>query len=76
MDWPDDRQLLREFDHDIHNAAKKLCIPVAHIEAGLRSRDWTMPEEINRVVTDAISDLLFTPSLDADENLLREGVAP
>jgi UDP-N-acetylglucosamine 2-epimerase (non-hydrolysing) len=54
--------------------AKKLCIPVAHVEAGLRSRDWTMPEEINRVVTDAISDLLFTPSQDADENLLREGI--
>lgn len=56
--------------------AKKLCIPVAHVEAGLRSRDWTMPEETNRVVTDAVSDLLFTPSRDADENLLREGVQP
>lgn len=56
--------------------AKKLCIPVAHVEAGLRSRDWTMPEEINRVVTDSISDLFFTPSRDADENLLREGVPP
>jgi len=56
--------------------AKKLCIPVAHVEAGLRSRDWTMPEEVNRVVTDAISDLLFTPSLDANDNLLREGVSP
>jgi len=56
--------------------AKKLCIPVAHIEAGLRSRDRTMPEEINRVVTDAISDFLFTPSRDADQNLLREGIPP
>ena len=56
--------------------AKKLCVPVAHVEAGLRSRDWTMPEEINRVVTDSICDLLFTPSHDANENLLREGVAP
>lgn len=55
--------------------AKKLCIAVAHVEAGLRSRDWMMPEEINRVVTDSISDLLFTPSRDADENLLREGIA-
>src|SRR5262245_41948949 len=56
--------------------AKKLVIPIAHIEAGLRSRDWTMPEEVNRVVTDSVSDLLFTPSRDADENLLREGVSP
>jgi UDP-N-acetylglucosamine 2-epimerase (non-hydrolysing) len=54
--------------------AKKLCIPVAHVEAGLRSFDMTMPEEINRKVTDAISDILFTPSQDGDENLLREGV--
>lgn len=54
--------------------AKKLCIPVAHLEAGLRSGDRTMPEEINRIVTDAISDLLWTPSADADENLLSEGV--
>ena len=55
--------------------AKKLCLPVAHLEAGLRSRDRTMPEEINRVVTDAVSDLLWTPSPDADENLAREGVS-
>lgn len=55
-------------------AAKKLCIPVAHLEAGLRSRDRTMPEELNRIVTDALADLLWTPSADADENLKREGV--
>ncbi|HEY5102380.1 MAG TPA: UDP-N-acetylglucosamine 2-epimerase (non-hydrolyzing) [Steroidobacteraceae bacterium] len=52
----------------------KLGIPVVHLEAGLRSRDRSMPEEINRLVTDAISDLLWTPSLDANENLLAEGV--
>ena len=57
-------------------AAKKLGVRVAHLEAGLRSRDWTMPEEVNRIATDAIADLLWTPSPDADENLLREGVAP
>jgi UDP-N-acetylglucosamine 2-epimerase (non-hydrolysing) len=56
--------------------AKKLCLDLAHLEAGLRSGDRTMPEEINRLVTDAISDLLWTPSADADENLRREGVAP
>lgn len=55
--------------------AKKMGIPVAHVEAGLRSRDWTMPEEVNRVVTDSISDYLFTPSQDTDENLLKEGVS-
>lgn len=53
--------------------AKKLHVPVAHVEAGLRSFDETMPEEINRRVTDAISDLLFTPSTDGDENLRQEG---
>jgi UDP-N-acetylglucosamine 2-epimerase (non-hydrolysing) len=53
----------------------KLWIPVVHLEAGLRSRDRRMPEEINRLVTDAISDLLWTPSKDADANLLAEGVA-
>jgi UDP-N-acetylglucosamine 2-epimerase (non-hydrolysing) len=56
--------------------AKKLGLPLAHLEAGLRSRDRTMPEEINRLATDAISDLLWTPSEDADENLRHEGVAP
>ncbi len=55
--------------------AAKLHIPVAHVEAGLRSRDMTMPEEINRLITDAIADLLFTPSEDADDNLRNEGVA-
>lgn len=56
--------------------AAKMLIKVAHIEAGLRSGDRTMPEEINRLVTDALADLLLTPSRDADENLLREGIAP
>ncbi|MEW6125515.1 MAG: UDP-N-acetylglucosamine 2-epimerase (non-hydrolyzing) [Acidobacteriota bacterium] len=55
--------------------AVKLQIKVAHIEAGLRSRDRSMPEEINRIVTDALADLLLTPSPDADENLRSEGVA-
>ncbi len=52
----------------------KLWIPVVHLEAGLRSRDRRMPEEINRLVTDAISDVLWTPSADANENLRAEGV--
>lgn len=54
----------------------KLHIPVGHVEAGLRSFDRRMPEEVNRLVTDQLADLLFTPSLDGDENLAREGVDP
>ncbi|NKB72793.1 MAG: UDP-N-acetylglucosamine 2-epimerase (non-hydrolyzing) [Candidatus Latescibacteria bacterium] len=54
--------------------AAKLHIPVAHVEAGLRSRDRKMPEEINRLVTDAVADFLLTPSRDADANLLAEGI--
>ena len=54
--------------------ASKRGIQVAHVEAGLRSGDWSMPEEINRVVTDRLSDALFTPSPDGDQNLLAEGI--
>ena len=57
-------------------AASKLGVRVAHLEAGLRSFDRSMPEEINRLVTDVLADILWTPSPDADENLLREGIAP
>ena len=53
--------------------AKKLNIKVAHVEAGIRSGDWTMPEEINRIVTDSITDYFFTTSASASENLLRNG---
>lgn len=54
--------------------ATKLGVNVAHVEAGLRSRDWAMPEEVNRVLTDRIADLLLTPSADGDANLLQEGI--
>ena len=54
----------------------KLLVPVGHVEAGLRSLDRTMPEELNRLITDQLSDLLFTPSEDGDQNLLREGIGP
>jgi UDP-N-acetylglucosamine 2-epimerase (non-hydrolysing) len=55
-------------------AAQKLCVPVAHVEAGIRSGDWTMPEEINRLVTDAITNWFFTTSEVANDNLRRAGV--
>lgn len=57
-------------------AAVKLGIKVAHLEAGLRSYDRAMPEEINRILTDAISNYLWTPSEDADANLSKEGISP
>lgn len=54
--------------------AQKCCVPVAHVEAGIRSGDWTMPEEINRMVTDAVSNYFFTTSSVANENLRCAGV--
>jgi UDP-N-acetylglucosamine 2-epimerase (non-hydrolysing) len=54
----------------------KLSIPVGHVEAGLRSFDRAMPEEINRLITDQLADWLFTPSEDGDRNLCREGIHP
>jgi UDP-N-acetylglucosamine 2-epimerase (non-hydrolysing) len=54
--------------------AQKLCVPVAHVEGGIRSGDWTMPEEINRMVTDSITNWFFTTSETANENLRRTGV--
>ena len=55
-------------------SAQKLGVPVAHVEAGIRSGDWTMPEEINRLVTDSITDWFFTTSENANQNLRRCGV--
>jgi len=55
-------------------AAQKLCIPVAHVEAGIRSYDWSMPEEINRMVTDSITNWFFTTSEVANQNLCRLGI--
>ena len=56
-------------------AAQKLCVPVAHVEAGIRSGDWTMPEEINRMATDAVTNWFFTTSEVANANLRKSGVA-
>lgn len=56
-------------------SAQKLCVPVAHVEAGIRSGDWTMPEEINRMVTDAITNWFFTTSEVANQNLRKAGVS-
>ena len=76
---PDDRVLNAEFGMRNSKRKKedrKTGRPiVAHLEAGLRSFDRTMPEEINRLVTDTLADILWTPSPDGDENLIREGVA-
>ncbi len=56
--------------------AAKAGVPLAHVEAGLRSRDWSMPEEVNRVVVDRVADLLLVPSAEAADNLRREGYRP
>jgi len=56
-------------------AATKLQVPVAHVEAGLRSFDWSMPEEVNRVLTDRLATLLFATSPEAESNLNKEGIA-
>ena len=53
--------------------AQKLCVPVAHVEAGIRAGDWSMPEEINRIITDSITNYFFTTSKHATENLRKSG---
>ena len=66
----------RHVDDGLCDRGRKLGVPVAHVEGGLRSGDWTMPEEINRVVTDSITNWFFTTSTSANENLQRAGVLP
>jgi UDP-N-acetylglucosamine 2-epimerase (non-hydrolysing) len=74
--WPDIVLVYGDVNSTVAAAlvCAKLLIKVGHVEAGLRSFDRTMPEEINRIVTDRLADFLFTPSEDGDENLRREGV--
>jgi UDP-N-acetylglucosamine 2-epimerase (non-hydrolysing) len=79
MDWrPDLVLVVGDVNSTLACAlvAAKIGIPVAHVEAGLRSYDRTMPEEINRVLTDQIAELLFTTEASAEQNLLREGLPP
>lgn len=75
--WPDIVLVYGDVNSTVAAAlvCSKLLIRVGHVEAGLRSFDPGMPEEINRIVTDRLANLLFTPSADGDENLQREGVA-
>jgi hypothetical protein len=63
-----------DLDHGLFHVARKMGVDVAHVEAGIRSGDWTMPDEINRIVTDSLTNLFFTTSVTAHENLRKCGV--